>query len=421
VTLLRARALLTSLKLAGPEADAPNADSKKLRRFGLVRRSWPLHSFAERRNMNTQLSRRNFVAAAGIGALVSPSLLAGAQGPQVLSKSGGRPVVVSSANGNKSKDADGLTCVAKVFKLITSGADVLDAVIAGVNILELDPEDTSVGYGGLPNAEGVVQLDASVMHGPRRRAGAVACLEGVRTPSLVARAVMEQTDHVLLVGRDAQKFARNLGFKIEDDLNTEKSRRLWLEWKRRTDPEHYPNPKDRAEASYRAGLQMVAEGLIDPDHFYGTINCNAVNGKGELAGATTTSGLAWKIPGRVGDSPILGAGLYVDGTVGAAGSTGRGEANLFSLGSFLIVELMRNGMAPKDAGMAALKRVAANTVEKRLLNQRGQPNFNVNYYIVNTRGDYAGVALYESNYAVCTEEGPRTLPAEPLFQGKPTD
>jgi N4-(beta-N-acetylglucosaminyl)-L-asparaginase len=258
------------------------------------------------------------------------------------------------------------------------------------------------------------------MHGPRRRAGAVACLEGVRTPSLVAKSVMEQTDHHLLVGRDAQKFARSLGFKIEDDLNTEKSRHRWLDWKRRTDPEHYPNPKDRADAWHRAGLQMVAEGLIDPDHFYGTINCNAVNTKSELAGATTTSGLAWKIPGRVGDSPILGAGLYVDGSVGAAGSTGRGEANLFSLGSFLIVELMRNGRAPKDAGMAALKRVAANTVEKRLLNQRGQPNFNVNYYILNARGDYAGVALYESNYAVCGEDGPRTLPAETLFMGKPT-
>ena len=230
---------------------------------------------------------------------------------------------------------------------------------------------------------------------------------------------MEQTDHVLLVGEGAQRFARNLGFKIESDLNTEKSRGLWLEWKRRTDPEHYPDPKKRAEAGTRAGLAMVAEGLIDPGHFYGTINCNGINTKGELCGVTTTSGLAFKIPGRVGDSPIIGAGLYVDGDVGVAGSTGRGESNLLSLASFLIVEFMRNGMSPKDAGMTALKRVAALTVEKRLLNDRGQPNFNLNYYILNAKGEYAGVALYASRYALCTESGPQTLEAEALFPGAP--
>ena len=376
--------------------------------------------------MTRQITRRNFVAAAGIGVLSGPAHLAMAQAPQVLVPRTVKPVVISAANGNRSKDADGLTCVAKAFKMITAGgADVLDAVIAGVNIVESDPEDTSVGYGGLPNADGVVQLDASVMHGPLKRAGAVACLEGVRTPSLVAKAVMEQTDHHLLVGKDAQQFARNVGFKIEEDLNTEKSRRLWLEWKRRSDPSHYLDPKKRADAQRRAAREMVAEGLIDPDHFYGTINCNAVNAKGEMAGVTTTSGLAWKIPGRVGDSPILGAGLYVDGEVGAAGSTGRGEANLFSLCSFFIVEQMRAGASPKDAGMAALKRVVASTVEKRLLNDRGRPNFNVTYYILNAKGDFAGVSLYDMSeratlrYAVCDGEGPRTLKAEGLFEGSP--
>lgn len=368
--------------------------------------------------MKKRITRRNFVAAAGIGALASPSIMLG-QAPQVLIKRGAKPVVVAAANGNKSKDADGLTCVAKAFKMITSGADVLDAVIAGVNILELDPDETSVGYGGLPNAEGVVQLDASVMHGPLKRAGAVACLEGVRTPSLVAKAVMEQTDHHLVVGQDAQRFARSMGFKIEDDLNTEKSRKLWLEWKRRIDPLHYLDPKKRAEAGRRAAMAMIAEGLIDPNHFYGTINCNAVNAKGEICGVTTTSGLAWKIPGRVGDSPILGAGLYVDNDVGAAGSTGRGEANLFGLCSFLIVESMRSGTTPKDGGMAALKRIATNTIEKRLLNNRGQPSFNVTFYIVNAKGEHAGVALYPTQYAVCTEDGARTLPVEALFTGKP--
>ncbi|HWN96407.1 MAG TPA: N(4)-(beta-N-acetylglucosaminyl)-L-asparaginase [Methylomirabilota bacterium] len=368
--------------------------------------------------MSKKITRRNFVAAAGLGALATPSLTL-AQAPQVFINRRTTPVVIAAANGNISKDTAGLTCVAKAFRMMTTGTDVLDAVVAGVNILELDPDETSVGYGGLPNAEGVVQLDASVMHGPLKRAGAVACLEGVRRPSLVAKAVMEQTDHHLLVGKDAQRFARSLGFKIEADLNTEKSRKLWLEWKRRTDPSHYLDPKARADAGRRAGMAMVAEGLIDPNHFYGTINCNAVNAKGEIAGVTTTSGLAWKIPGRVGDSPILGAGLYVDGDVGAAGSTGRGEANLFGLCSFLIVEEMRRGRAPKDAGMVALKRIAANTIEKRLLNSRGQPNFNVTFYILNASGAHASVALYPTRYAFCTDAGPRTANAEALFTGKP--
>ena len=374
--------------------------------------------------MKPRINRRRFVAVAGVGALGGRALFA-AGAPQVLTRKGSRPVVIAAANGNVSKDSEGLTCVAKAFKMVAAGADVLDAAVAGVNIVELDPEDTSVGYGGLPNADGVVQLDASVMHGPRKQAGAVACLEGVRTPSLVAKKAMEETDHHLLVGQGAQQFARNMGFKIEADLNTEKSRKLWLEWKRRTDPEHYPEPKKRAEAWRRAGLAMVAEGLIDADHFYGTINCAVVNAAGEIAGTTTTSGLAWKIPGRVGDSPILGAGLYVDGAIGAAGSTGRGEANLFSLGSFLVVEAMRNGMSPKDAGIAALKRVVANTSEKRLLNARGQPDFNVIYYMVNIQGDYAATSLYElsgkqpARYAVCTDDNPRTERAEAMFAGSP--
>src|SRR5438132_1673190 len=201
--------------------------------------------------MIRKLNRRHFVTSTALGALSGRSLLALAQAPQVLARRSTDPVVISAANGNVSKDAEGLTCVARAFKLISAGADVLDAIVAGVNIVELDPEDTSVGYGGLPNAEGVVQLDASLMHGPLKRAGAVACLEGVRTPSRVAKKVLEETDHHLLVGKDAQRFARNMGFKIEDDLNTDKSRKLWLEWKRRSDKDHYLNPKERAEAGRR--------------------------------------------------------------------------------------------------------------------------------------------------------------------------
>jgi N4-(beta-N-acetylglucosaminyl)-L-asparaginase len=332
-----------------------------------------------------------------------------------------KPVVVSSRNGHRSVDSDGATCVEKAFGLLTGGSDPLEALLAGVTIVERDPEDTSVGYGGLPNAEGVVQLDSCCMHGAKRRAGGVAALEGVRTPSLVAQAVADHTDHHLIVGRDAQRFARSMGFAIEDDLNTDKSRRLWLEWKRRSDPRHYLDPESRARAGHTAGLGMVADGLIEAEHYYGTINCNGVSPRGELAGVTTTSGLAWKIPGRVGDSPILGAGLYVDGEIGAAGSTGRGEANLFHLASFLVVEEMRRGAAPKDAGLAALRRVADNTVEKRLLNSRGLPAFGLSFYVLNGRGEHAGVSMYSSSYAICTENGPQTLPTEALFDGKPAD
>jgi len=181
------------------------------------------------------------------------------------------------------------------------------------------------------------------------------------------------------------------------------------------------DPKKRAQAWYDAGIQMVREGLIDGEHFWGTINCDAVSPKGEICGVTTTSGMAWKIPGRAGDSPILGAGLYVDGEVGAAGSTGRGEANLYNLSSFLIVEEMRRGAHPKDAAITALKRVAKNTIEKRLLNAKGQPNFGLSFYCLNARGDYAGVAMYESTYAVCTEKGPQTLQTDALYEGSATD
>src|SRR5215471_16480287 len=163
-----------------------------------------------------------------------------------------KPIVISSANGNKFKNGGPRTCVAEAFARLTQGADLLDALIAGVNIVELDPEEDSVGYGGLPNADGVVQLDASCMHGSKKRAGGVAALEGVKTPSLVAKAVMEHTDHHLLVGAGAQLFARNMGFRIEPDLNTDKSRRLWLEWKRKVDPAHYLDPSKRTDAADRA-------------------------------------------------------------------------------------------------------------------------------------------------------------------------
>jgi N4-(beta-N-acetylglucosaminyl)-L-asparaginase len=375
--------------------------------------------------MTKKMNRREFVktgVAAGIAA-TAPAKAFG-RAPTVMAPKSAKPIVISDSSGFRFKNGGPVNCVEKAFEMITNGSDVLDALIAGVNIVELDPEESGVGYGGLPNEDGVVQLDACCMHGPKKRAGGVAAIEGVRTPSLVAKAVMDYTDHHLLVGQGAQDFARKLAFEIEEDLNTEKSRKLWLEWKRRIDPSHYLDPQKRAEAGREAGLQMVAAGLIEESSFWGTVNCDGIGPNGDICGVTTTSGLSWKIPGRTGDSPILGAGLYVDGDVGAAGSTGRGEANLYNLTSFLIVENLRRGMHPKDAGMEGLKRIQANTVEKRLLNSRGEPAFNIRFFVLNAKGEYAGVSMYaagETTYGLCTENGSETPNFEPLLGGAPTD
>jgi N4-(beta-N-acetylglucosaminyl)-L-asparaginase len=375
--------------------------------------------------MVQKIHRRKFVLAAGAAGLAAAvPHRSGANAPTLVIPKTVKPVVISDDSGIRFKNGGPVCCVEKAFQMIIGGADVLDALVAGVNIPELDPEETGIGYGGLPNEEGIVQLDSCCMHGPKKRAGGVAALEGVRTPSLVAKAVLEQTDHHLLVGAGAQSFARNLGFKIERDLNTEKSRKLWLEWKRRVDPAHYLDPVKRSEAGYRTGLQMVKEGLIDGSSFWGTINCSGISPSGDICTVTSTSGLAWKIPGRAGDSPIIGAGLYVDNEVGAAGSTGRGEANLYNLTSFLIVENMRRGMSPKDAGLEGLRRIKANTVEKRLLNSKGNPALNIRFFVLNARGEFAGLTMYaaeETTFAVCDEKGPRSMPLEPLLSGKPTD
>jgi N4-(beta-N-acetylglucosaminyl)-L-asparaginase len=374
--------------------------------------------------MADKLNRREFMATtAGAGLLAASRPLASPGAPAVIVQGSSRPVIVGSANGHRFKNGGAKTCVETAWEMMVRGDDVLDAVIAGVNIVELDPLEDSVGYGGLPNADGVVQLDSCCMHGPRKKAGGVGASENVKTPSRLAKAVMERTDHHLLVGKDVTTFARNLGFELTDDLNTPNSRAKWLQWKQQTDPLHYiKDPLERERALQQVTLDMVRAGLINENHMYGTINCNGVNANGDICGVTTTSGWAFKIPGRLGDSPILGAGLYVDGDVGAAGSTGRGEANLFGLCSFLIVDEMRRGKSPKDAGMEACRRIQANTIDTRLLNSRGLPNFSVNFYIVNKRGEYAGVGLYgTTQFAVCDAKGPRFERSEPLLPGGPND
>ncbi|HZN56006.1 MAG TPA: N(4)-(beta-N-acetylglucosaminyl)-L-asparaginase [Candidatus Polarisedimenticolaceae bacterium] len=370
--------------------------------------------------MPEEISRRSFVKT-GL-AFGAAALSRGA--PAAIDAKPARPVVIASRNGHEYTNGGPRTAVQEAHQRIVRGEDVLDAILGGVTILELDPAEDSVGYGGLPNADGVVQLDASVMHGPKKRAGAVAALEGVRTPSLVAKLVMETTDHHLLVGEGAREFARRMGVRIEDDLNTENSRKLWLEWKRRIDPKHYLDPQKRVTEGARARAAMLAEGLLARDRVWGTIHMSAVSARGEICAATTTSGLSFKIPGRVGDSPILGAGDYVDGDVGAAGSTGRGEANLYGCSAFLIVEEMRRGTHPKDAVAEALRRIRARTIERRLRRSDGTPNFDIKFYALNVRGEHAGMAMHggaEPKYAVCDESGPRLVAMDALLPGKPED
>ena len=381
------------------------------------------------------LSRREFLGASAITAagLALPraadaeSFVRVAERARQESRSfAGRPVVVASDNGIRG--------VKVAFDRIVAGRDPLDAAIAGVNIQELDPDDQSVGLGGLPNADGVVQLDASVMHGPTRRAGSVAALEDIATPSLVAKAVMDYTDHVMLVGEGARRFALEMGFKPQN-LLTEASRQLWLRWRANqnpydnwldhkddvkiAEPTRPPRTSRRLPAFRQDGDERRLHVFFDAAgiaHTYGTINMNAVTASGDIASVTTTSGLSWKIPGRAGDSPIIGAGQYCDNEVGAAGSTGRGEANIKVCGAFLAVEFMRQGMTPEAALMKVMERVIAMT-EKRLLNERGRPYFDLEYYAINKKGEFAGAVAYEgSRFAVCDAQGPRLVEAAYLYK-----
>ena len=380
------------------------------------------------------VSRRDFLAAgatAAAGVALGNPLLGEAPGisdrTSITASSAGafaRPIVIASDNGIRG--------VKKAYDMIVAGADTLDAIIAGVNIQELDPDDMSVGLGGLPNEDGVVQLDASCMHGPTKRAGAVGCLEDIATPSLVAKAVMDYTDHIMLVGHDAKRFALKMGFK-EQNLLTEKSRLEWIKWKSRlnandawlepadttampSQPSPRPNSVPRRNPPSGGGGEKVTYDEYGVAHTWGTINMNAVDANGDLSSVTTTSGIAWKIAGRVGDSPIIGAGQYCDNTVGAAGSTGRGESNIKVCGAFLAVELMRQGLSPEQAIMKVMERVLAMT-EKRLLNERGRPYFDLQFYALAKDGRFAAATAYEgSKFAVCDAQGPRHVDCAYLFK-----
>ena len=377
------------------------------------------------------ISRRDFLGTSAIGAagLVLPRAaaalpLSATSGTRVaVASAAGRPCVVASANGIRG--------VKVAYDMIAGGADPLDAAIAGVNIVELDPSDQSVGLGGLPNADGVVQLDASVMHGPTKRAGSVASIEDIATPSLVAKAVMDYTDHLMLVGAGARRFAIEMGFTPQN-LLTEKSRQDWLRWRanlnpgdawldRRDDVKIAKPPRTsirmpafRQDADERDDHVFLDERGIP--HTYGTINMNALTASGDLGSVTTTSGMSWKIPGRVGDSPIIGAGQYCDNEVGAAGSTGRGEANIKVCGAFLAVEFMRMGMSPEAALMKVMERVIAMT-EQRLLSANGRPYFDLDFYAINKKGEFAGACCYEgSRFAVCDAAGARFVTSAFLFR-----
>ncbi len=351
--------------------------------------------------MNDALTRRDFVlGSAAVMPLVRTVARKGAArgAPAVILRPPARPCVVASANGIRG--------VAKAMDLIAAhGADTLDAVIEAVKIEELDPDDMYVGFGGLPNAEGVVQLDAACMHGPTRRAGAVGALEGIKTPSEVARCVLRYTNEIFLVGKGAQDFAVQFGFKIED-LLTDRAREAWLHWRANLNPND--NYRDVPESQ-----PMV----VQP---HGTINCSAVNANGDVSSVTSTSGAAWKIPGRVGDSPIIGAGLYVDNDVGAAGSTGLGECNIMVCGGYTTVEGMRRGLSPTDACLETLRRAVAMS-EPRLLDASGRPTYGLNYYAVNKRGEFGSATFYPgATFAVHDGREARIADAAYLYPRAPS-
>ena len=351
-------------------------------------------------------SRRRFFltslagsAAAGVANLFERAtpVAAASDGARAVTPAaqGKLPLIISSANG--------VNALGRGMDILKKGGDTLNAVVAAVTVVEDDPNDHSVGYGGLPNEEGEVELDASVMHGPTHRAGSVASVRRIKNVARLAKAVMERTNHVMIVGDGARRFAVDEGFE-EMNLLTDDSRRIWLAWKSSTSLNWRPGidspewkekmssifkdtPEDQALLAY---AQRV---IAHPPT--GTIPCMAVNEKGDISATTTTSGLAWKIPGRVGDSPIIGAGCCVDNEVGAAGSTGKGEENIKISGGHTIIEMMRKGMSPTDACLEAMARIARNyNNDKKKL-----ATFHIFFYALTKDGAHGAASLWRNAYS----------------------
>jgi len=327
--------------------------------------------------------------------------------PAVHTARAAGPVMVGSANG--------LAGMREFWPTLEQGAEPLDAAISVVKVQEADPEDGSVGLGGLPNEAGVVQLDAACMHGPTHNSGAVACIENILHPSEVARLVMERTDHCLLVGAGAYEFARSHGHP-HAELLTERARQTWMKWvETRSDRDGRIEPAPELRTGWL--------GREESDDFtWGTIHCSALSTRGEIACTTTTSGLSWKIPGRVGDSPIVGAGLYCDQEAGSAGATGRGEAAVLANGSAMIVEQLRGGASPEEAGLEVLRRIVRQVERQaqwqpRLIGEDGLPSFRLQFYVLGLDGRYAGVTLKGGGkFAVSDAEGgPRHEPLVSLL------
>lgn len=329
---------------------------------------------------------------------------------------GKRPLIISSANGLHALD--------KGMDILNRGGDTLEAVVAAVTVVEDDPNDDSVGYGGLPNEEGQVELDASVMHGPTHRAGAVAAVRRIKNVSRLAKTVMESTNHIMIVGDGARRFAVEEGFE-EMNLLTEHSRKIWLAWKAKTSLNWRPGIDSPEWKEYLSSLfdgddkQIAYAERVIAHPPTGTIPCMAVDAKGDISATTTTSGLSWKIPGRVGDSPIIGAGCYVDNEVGAAGSTGKGEENIKICGGHSIIEMMRQGKAPADACLEALGRVAHNYKnDKKKLN-----TFHLYFYAINKDGVHGAASLWrngyeaskQASYAVHDGREARLVPCKTFF------
>lgn len=389
--------------------------------------------------MPEPLERREFLtraagSMAAVGVATYAARAAGEENTSSLPTAAGERPMSDVRRMQAISSANGLAATKKAYEAILAGTDALDAVVQGVAVAEDDPDDLTVGYGGLPNEDGIVELDAAVMHGPTHRCGAVASVRGIRHVARLAQLVMEQTDHVLLVGEGALRFARAQGF-VEENLLTEKARRIWLYWKQtlsekddwipppieKLDPEvvkffKLDRPAAPAPGTGTGPAAAQAPNWRKVDRPTGTIHCAAMDARGDISCTTTTSGLGFKIAGRVGDSPIVGAGLYVDNEIGSCGSTGRGEANLQNLSSFAAVELMRNGKSPEEAGLEVLRRVAKHT-EKRLLDAEGRPEFNLKFYLLSKDGRRAGVTMWgPESYAVTDAQGTRLEPAAFLYR-----